>query len=243
MATDPLIGDTPAGTTLVGYGAGQGLDGLSRPEQSSYRTPSTVEGPHVARERATRNAEFTLPAPPQIHVVAPESARSLSKISLPPPGSRLLPGHDLGRYELLCPIAQGGMAQVWVARLRGAHGFEKLVALKTILGEHANDPRYEAMFLDEARLVGGIRHHNVAEILDLGSSDSLLYLVLEWIEGDSLALLERSVARRRASLPIPVALRIVAQMCAGLHAAHELRDHSGKPLNVVHRDVSPQTCC
>jgi serine/threonine protein kinase len=188
-------------------------------------TPVTVEASPSVIERALR---------------APESGRSLSKISLPPPGSNLRPGADLGRYELLCPIAQGGMAQVWVARLRGAHGFEKLVALKTILGEHASDRQYEAMFLDEARLIAGIRHHNVAEILDLGSSDSVLYLVLEWIEGDSLALLERSLSRQRSSLPIAVALRIVAQMCAGLHAAHELCDRSGKALSVVHRDVSPQ---
>jgi eukaryotic-like serine/threonine-protein kinase len=166
--------------------------------------------------------------------------RSLSKISIPPPTGRLIPGHQLGRYELLCPIARGGMASVWVARLQGAHGFEKLVALKTILAEHAADPEYEAMFLDEARIVAGIRHHNVAEILDLGSADGLLYLVMEWVEGDSLALLDRAALRHKEPIPQAVALRIVAQMCAGLHAAHELADRTGKALNVVHRDVSPQ---
>ena len=97
------------------------------------------------------------------------------------------------------------------------------------------------MFLNEARLIASIRHHNVAEILDLGSHDSLLYLVLEWIEGDSLALLERSTRHDTSGpIPVPVGLRIVAQMCAGLNAAHELRDRSGRRLNVVHRDVSPQ---
>lgn len=168
------------------------------------------------------------------------SPRSLSKISIPPPTGRLIPGHQLGRYELLCPIARGGMASVWVARLQGAHGFEKLVALKTILAEHAADPEYEAMFLDEARIVAGIRHHNVAEILDLGSTDGMLYLVLEWVEGDSLALLQRAALRHKEPLPMTVAMRIVAQICAGLHAAHEISDRSGKALNVVHRDVSPQ---
>jgi eukaryotic-like serine/threonine-protein kinase len=167
-------------------------------------------------------------------------ARSVSKISIPPTMGRLIPGHQLGRYELLCPIARGGMASVWVARLQGAHGFEKLVALKTILAEHASDPEYEAMFLDEARIVANIRHHNVAEILDLGSADAMLYLVLEWVEGDSLALLERAALRHKEPIPMTVAMRIVAQMCAGLHAAHELADRNGKALNVVHRDVSPQ---
>jgi eukaryotic-like serine/threonine-protein kinase len=166
--------------------------------------------------------------------------RSLSKISVPPPAGRLIPGYQLGRYELLCPIARGGMASVWVARLQGAHGFEKLVALKTILAEHAADPAYEAMFLDEARIVASIRHQNVAEILDLGSADNLLYLVMEWVEGDSLALLDRAAQRHQAPIPMTVAMRIVAQMCAGLHAAHELADRNGKALNVVHRDVSPQ---
>ena len=157
-----------------------------------------------------------------------------------PGGPRLVPGHRLDRYELLCPIAQGGMASVWVARIQGVHGFEKLVAVKTILAEYATDPHYEAMFLDEARLIANIHHHNVAEILDLGSHDSLLYLVLEWIEGDSLALLERSAIKHKRPIPVSVGLRILAQMCAGLNAAHELRDRAGRRLNVVHRDVSPQ---
>lgn len=169
-----------------------------------------------------------------------EAPRSVGKISLPPPAPRLIPGHRLDRYELLCPIAQGGMASVWVARIQGVHGFEKLVAIKTILAEYAMDPQYEAMFLNEARLIANIHHHNVAEILDLGSHDSLLYLVLEWIEGDSLALLERAASRHKRPIPVPVSLRIVAQMCAGLSAAHELTDRHGRSLNVVHRDISPQ---
>src|SRR6187402_1811108 len=101
--------------------------------------------------------------------------------------ARWLPGHRVGRYELLSSLAEGGMASVWVARLRGEHGFEKLVAIKTILSQFAADARYETMFLDEARLIANIRHHNVAEILDLGSDHGLPYLVLEWIEGDSLS--------------------------------------------------------
>jgi serine/threonine-protein kinase len=197
----------------------------------------------VPSERSTElklHSDLVSVATTQHQSVVEPQQRSLSKISIPPSVGRLIPGHQLGRYELLCPIARGGMASVWVARLQGAHGFEKLVALKTILAEHAADPAYEAMFLDEARIVAGIRHHNVAEILDLGSADGMLYLVLEWVEGDSLALLQRAASRHNSPVPMTVAMRIVAQICAGLHAAHELADRNGKALNVVHRDVSPQ---
>ncbi len=145
----------------------------------------------------------------------------------------------LGRYELLCPVAQGGMAQVWVARMQGGLGFERLVAVKAILAQHALDPRFQAMFLDEARIVSGIRHPNVAQILDMGEQNDVLYHVLEWIEGDSVAALRRIVHGRREKLPLGIVLRIVSDTCAGLHAAHELRNDAGEPLAVVHRDVSP----
>ncbi|WP_394850362.1 serine/threonine protein kinase [Pendulispora brunnea] len=153
---------------------------------------------------------------------------------------RLEPGHHLDRYELLCPIARGGMAWVWLACLHGKAGFEKLVAVKTILPQYATDRRFQRMFLDEARIAAGITHANVARILDLGESRGVLYLVMEWVDGDSLAKLQRAVRSRDESMPIDVVLRIMADVSAGLHAAHELRGPSGAPLGVVHRDVSPQ---
>src|SRR5258707_9134510 len=94
-----------------------------------------------------------------------------------PRASPLAPGFRLDRYELLCPIAEGGMASVWVARLRAKHGFEKLVAVKTILPKHAEDPRFQQMFLDEARIASKIDHVNVAHVLDLGDEHGVLYLV------------------------------------------------------------------
>ncbi len=154
--------------------------------------------------------------------------------------TELRPGHRLDRYELLCPIASGGMASVWLARLRGKRGFEKLFAIKTIRGELAEDPRFEAMFLDEARIASGIQHPNVAQILDLGEQDSVLYLVMEWVDGESLTRIRKLLAKRTAVLPVGVTLRLLADACAGLHAAHELRDDSGDLLGIVHRDVSPQ---
>jgi eukaryotic-like serine/threonine-protein kinase len=152
---------------------------------------------------------------------------------------RLAPGTLLDRYELLCPIAHGGMAAVWLARFSGKFGFEKLVAIKTILGEHSADPKFQQMFLDEARIVAQVRHPNVAEILDLGEQDGVVYHVLEWVDGESLARLNRPFRRSGTQFPPRIALRILADACHGLHAAHEIRGPDGKPLDVVHRDVSP----
>src|SRR5208282_1158633 len=93
--------------------------------------------------------------------------------------SPLVPGYRLDRYEFLCPIAQGGMASVWLARFQGKHGFEKLLAIKTILPRYAKDPRFQEMFLDEARISSKIEHPNVAQIFDVGDEQGLLYLVME----------------------------------------------------------------
>jgi hypothetical protein len=153
--------------------------------------------------------------------------------------SHLVPGYRLDRYELLCPIGTGGMASVWVARLLGKHGFEKLVAIKTILTRYARDPHFQQMFLDEARIASRIHHPNVAQILDLGDHQGVLFLAMEWIEGDALSKLARAVHDRGLVFPPGIALRIVADVCAGLHAAHELCDRNGAPLGIVHRDVSP----
>jgi serine/threonine-protein kinase len=158
----------------------------------------------------------------------------------PPKGSPLVPGYELDRYQLLCPIADGGMASVWVARLVGKFGFEKIVAIKTMIPELAADPGFQRMFLDEARVAAAIQHTNVAQVLDLGEERGVFYLVMEWVDGDSLMRLHRAAARKGGAHPLGVLLRILTDACAGLHAAHELRSEDGEPLGVVHRDVSPE---
>ena len=152
--------------------------------------------------------------------------------------SNLAPGYKLDRYELLCPIAEGGMASVWVARQRGKHGFEKLVAIKTILPIFANDIRFQAMFLDEARIASKIEHINVAQILDLGEEHDVLYLAMEYVDGDALSKLNHACQKEGTRIPPGVLLRVLADTCAGLHEAHEMTD-GGHPLQIVHRDVSP----
>ena len=154
--------------------------------------------------------------------------------------STLGPGARLGRYELLCPVAYGGMARVWAARQHGQRGFQKTVAIKTILPHLAHNPEFERMFLDEARIAAGVHHPNVTEIYELGEEGHVLYLAMEWVNGDSLVHVLKGIASKQAQpIELRIAARIIADACAGLHAAHELTDDDGSLLNVVHRDVSP----
>jgi len=148
-------------------------------------------------------------------------------------------GQTLGRYELLVPIAKGGMAQVWAARLRGSRGFQKIFAIKTILAGAMDDTRMERMFLQEATLASQIHHPNVVTTIELGEDEGILYLVMEWVDGESLKFI-MSRAAQRGNLPLPVAVNLIGQACKGLHAAHDLRDEAGAPIGVVHRDVSAQ---
>ncbi|MFO0762198.1 MAG: protein kinase [Byssovorax sp.] len=148
-------------------------------------------------------------------------------------------GLRLGRYELLVPIAKGGMASVWAARLKGPRGFEKIVAVKIMLTDLGDDFDAQTMFLDEARLVAQIRHANVAEVVDFGEEGEALYMIMEWVDGEPLHVIVRE-AMQHGGFPVAVVGQIARQVCAGLHAAHDLRDASGKTIGLVHRDVSPQ---
>jgi eukaryotic-like serine/threonine-protein kinase len=147
------------------------------------------------------------------------------------------PGSHIGRYRLLAPLASGGMAQVWAAKPDGV-GFGRTVALKLIRQEYASDEEYARMFVDEATVAASIRHPNVCEIYELGREQGVLFMAIEWVAGDSLA----GILHRDQGLePIAerLAARIVADVCAGLHAAHEVVGSDGGLLGVVHRDVSP----
>src|SRR6478752_1731738 len=155
----------------------------------------------------------------------------------PPPD--LHAGSTLGRYELLLPIAKGGMAQVWAARLHGSRGFQKLVAVKTILPGAVDNARMEQMFLEEAQLASQIHHPNVVGTLDLGEHEGVLYLVMEWVEGEPLSSVIAKAATS-GGVPLAIGVNLIGQACQGLSAAHDLRDENGGLLGVVHRDVSPQ---
>jgi hypothetical protein len=151
---------------------------------------------------------------------------------------RIQPGDTLGRYDFLLPIASGGMATVWASRLRGARGFTKMFAIKTMLPDLSEDPDFQRMFLDEAGIASRIHHPNVVETLELGEHAGLLYIVMEWVDGVTLGALLKA-APRSGHTPLPIGLKILIDACQGVHAAHELRDEENRPLGLVHRDVSP----
>jgi serine/threonine-protein kinase len=160
--------------------------------------------------------------------------------SIPPPAASLLePGFRLDRYELLCKIGQGGMATVWLAHEDGtADGV--YVALKTILPEHAANDAFRAMMVDEARIVRAIRHPNVAATLEVGEVFGAPYLVLEHVVGESLDQLSDALKGSSREIPPAILVRILSDVCAGAHAAHELKSPDGVDLGLVHRDLSPQ---
>jgi TonB family protein len=143
----------------------------------------------------------------------------------------------LGRYELLMPIAKGGMGNVWAARLKGTRGFRKLVAIKTILRTLEN-AQLQQMLLQEAMLASQIHHPNVAETLELGEHEGTLYLVMELVSGESLRFILRE-AQARGGVPFAVSINLIGQVCRGLAAAHDLRDETGQRVGLIHRDISP----
>ncbi len=154
--------------------------------------------------------------------------------------SMLEPGTKLDRYELLCVLAHGGMANVWLGRATGKMGFAKLFAIKTILPGVAEEQSFKDMFLDEARIASRIEHPNVVHMVDVGEALGVPYLVMDLVEGEPLYRLPRACEKLGQRMPLGIVLRILADACHGLHAAHELRDEEGALLNVVHRDMSPQ---
>src|SRR5262245_12877114 len=149
------------------------------------------------------------------------------------------PSGTLGAYTILTRLASGGMATVFAGTKLGMAGFERLVAIKCCHPHLSRDDEFITMFLDEARLAARIHHPNVVATLDVGSTE-FLYLVMEYVEGDSLSGLLRRARERQTTVPPEVTIRVLIDTLAGLHAAHELRGADGQALNLVHRDVSPQ---
>jgi eukaryotic-like serine/threonine-protein kinase len=146
----------------------------------------------------------------------------------------------VGRYELLVPIGSGGMATVYLARVRGPEDFERDVALKLLHPHLRDDAQLSRELMDEARIAARIRHANVVQVLDVGDDPAGIFLCMEYVEGLTLAGLRRVAQQAGEPVPFRIALRVVCDALAGLHAAHELTDASGEPLDVVHRDFSPQ---
>ncbi|KFE60150.1 serine/threonine-protein kinase [Hyalangium minutum] len=149
-------------------------------------------------------------------------------------------GLTVGRYHLLARIAVGGMAEIWLARQAGLKGFEKFVVIKRILDGLGTDPEFVAMFLDEARIAAQLNHPHIVQIFDLGEEAGAFFIAMEYLPGENLAAIARTGARQSQPLPIPLAVRVIADAAEGLAYAHTKTGPDGKLLGIVHRDVSPQ---
>lgn len=146
----------------------------------------------------------------------------------------------LGRYELFDEIAKGGMASVHVGRLVGLGGLGRTVAIKRALPAFARDRDFVERFLDEAHLAMRVRHPNVVPTLDVVAADGELFIVMEYVHGESMESILRRERETDGRLPLSVAVHVAAGVLHGLHAAHEATNERGAPLGIVHRDVSPQ---
>jgi tRNA A-37 threonylcarbamoyl transferase component Bud32 len=144
----------------------------------------------------------------------------------------------IGRYRLIASIGRGGMGDVYLTVTHGQLGVPKLLVLKVLRADLAVDEKFRTMFLNEARLATQLNHPNIVQTIEVGEDDGLHYMTLEYLEGQPLHVVISRIGRDKLSLELH--LCIFAQVLAGLHAAHELADFTGKPLDVVHRDVSPQ---
>jgi len=149
---------------------------------------------------------------------------------------------SLGRYELLAKLATGGMGEIFLARLRGEGGFEKLIVIKRLLPELVSAEHFVSMFLDEARIAAKLSHPNVCEVYELGHEDAQYFIAMKYLEGVPFArIMERQPGREidDDATHLRLVASLLQQACEGLQHAHDLRDNDGHPLNLVHRDVSP----
>lgn len=144
-----------------------------------------------------------------------------------------------GEYELIGRLGVGGMAELFIARLRGLGGFEKLVALKRIHAARATDPDFTRMFEDEARIAATLEHPNIVTTHDIGRDGDDVFFTMEYLHGETVRRVIAAASAAREAFPIELALQIAIGCAAGLHYAHEHCDYRGNPLGIVHRDVSP----
>src|SRR3954468_11819144 len=145
-----------------------------------------------------------------------------------------------GKYTLLERINVGGMAEVFKAKAFGVEGFERLVAVKRILPNIAEDEEFITMFIDEAKIAVQLQHANIAQIFDLGKVDDSYFIALEYVNGRDLRSIFDRMRSRGEALPIALACHVMMQVCEGLDYAHNKRDGQGRELHLIHRDISPQ---
>jgi eukaryotic-like serine/threonine-protein kinase len=145
-----------------------------------------------------------------------------------------------GRYAITRKVADGGMAEIFLARQSGAEGFARSVIVKRILPAYSADPHFRNMLVDEAHIAMTLNHSNIVPVLDLGQSGGCYFMVLELVDGWDLATIRVRANKCGEKIPLGICLYVVAEICRALAYAHGRKDARGKPLQIVHRDVSPQ---
>jgi serine/threonine protein kinase len=143
------------------------------------------------------------------------------------------------RYTIVEKLEVGGMAEIFIAQSTSVGGIQKRVAIKRILPNLTKNPRFVNMFLDEARLCMYLNHANIVQVFDVGKADGTYFIVMEYVEGTNLRQLFQQMSETGYSLPVELAVYIMAEVCKGLAHAHESTDMQGKALGIVHRDISP----
>jgi len=147
---------------------------------------------------------------------------------------------NFGKYLLLAKIASGGMAELFQGKIVSVKGFEKPVAIKKLLPHLTQDSSLVNMFVNEAKLAALLTHQNIVQIYDLGSIEGTYFIAMEYLHGKDLRAMINKARQRAVPVPLEFALYIVSRICAGLDYAHQLKDLQGSPLNIIHRDISPQ---
>ncbi len=149
-------------------------------------------------------------------------------------------GFRLGKYEIIVRLAAGGMAEIFLARLSGLPGFQKIVCIKRILPRLAENTDFVEMFLDEARIASTLQHPNIVQVYDVGVVQGNYFIAMEYLHGETVRALTRTATVRGKAAPLDLALNVIVNVCAGLHYAHEKLGFDGEKLQIVHRDVTPQ---
>ena len=147
---------------------------------------------------------------------------------------------NFGKYLLLAKIASGGMAELFQGKIVSVKGFEKPVAIKKLLPHLTSDSSLVNMFVNEAKLAALLTHQNIVQIYDLGSIEGTYFIAMEYLHGKDLRAMINKARQRAVPVPLEFAIYIVSRICAGLDYAHKLKDFQGSPLNIIHRDISPQ---
>jgi serine/threonine protein kinase len=180
-------------------------------------------------------------AAPEILAPPPEPPAEEEEEEKRPAGAPAAPGtRDYGPYTLLERVAVGGMAEVFRAKRTGVEGFEKVVAVKRILSHLSDNKEFVDMFIDEAKMVSGLTHANIVQILDLGKLEKSYYIAMEYVHGRDLRTILRRARERSLKIPLDISTYVVSKVCAALEYAHRKKDDRGQPMLIVHRDISPQ---